>query len=358
MISQKIYFPGVLCPYRLDFVAERAKPGQTTTQYMYPMRKNCFLTTKTQVLAAAKTQVLMAAKTQVLLAVILLMAVFASGCTPQRKLIYLQDKSASRGGPDTMVHPVAPHEKATPPEGSSKHHPDSDDTIAPPTDTHKKTSTRADPAEYRLQPGDILHVRVLTSDPYSPEVINSFDIRRYTKGSGDVGNPDMYLHGHSINLAGYIHLPMVGDVHVAGRTIEEAQEIIREKTTAFLLDAVVSVKLVNFSVTILGEVRRPGTYYLYDHNLTIMDAIGMAGDLTDYGRRQIHIIRQDPGGPVFAKIDITDRRALDSELFYLHPNDLIYVEPHTTKRFGFSQFPFAVVFSAISTGLLLINFFN
>jgi len=323
-------------------------------------------TAKTQEPRARKARLLRATQTQALLAVVLLAVAIVAGCTPQRKLIYLQDKSSSQGKPAEYtqddIRPfdqtTAPQEKSSPTEGPAKHHPTSDGLMLQPAAQHKEPPARANQVEYRLQPGDILHVRVLTSDPYSPEVINSFDIRRYTKGSGDVGNPDMYLHGHSINLAGYIHLPMVGNVHVAGRTIEEAQEIIRKKTTAFLLDAVVSVKLVNFSVTVLGEVRRPGTYYLYDHNLTIMDAIGMAGDLTDYGRRQIHIIRQNPGGPVFAQIDITDRRALDSEVFYLHPNDLIYVEPHTTKRFGFAQFPFAVVFSAISTTLLLINFFN
>ncbi len=257
---------------------------------------------------------------------LMLAAVLLGACTPQGKLTYLQTKSAR----DDAMQARAPEDRRL--QGES--------------------------AEYRLQPGDILHVRVMTADPDAPEVINSFDIRRYTKGTGDAGNPDMYLHGHSVSQSGHIHLPLVGAVHVAGQTLEEARELIREGTSTYLLDAVVSVKLVNFSVTVLGEVRRPGTYYLYDHKLTIMDAIGMAGDLTDYGNRNIHIVRQRMDGPEFSRLDITGRQALASELYHLHPNDLIYVEPHITKRFGFSQFPFAVVFSAISTSLLLINFFN
>lgn len=211
---------------------------------------------------------------------------------------------------------------------------------------------------YRLKPGDILHVRILSSDPDMYDIFNLDVTRRITTRGTEAGDPMMFLYGYTINQEGEIQLPVIGSVKVSGYTLDEVLTIVQKEAANYLVDATVSVKIVNFSVTILGEVRRPGSFYVYDHEFTIMDAIGLAGDLTDYGNRQVHVIRHTDSGVKFDRLDITDRRAVNSELYYLQPNDLVYVEPLVAKRFGFAQFPFGVVFSAISTTLLLINFFN
>ncbi len=246
----------------------------------------------------------------------ILVLAFAS-CTPQSHLVYMQDKQ----------------------------------------DLGIEVPTRME--TYRLKPGDILHVRVMSSDPDANDVFNLDRMQRFTTSrSADIGDPNMFLYGHTITNQGTIQLPVIGKVPVADKTLEEAHTLIQEAAEEYIIDATVSVKIVNFSVTVLGEVRRPGSFYIYDHDFTIMDALGLAGDLTDYGNRDILVVRHTDNGLNFNRINITDRAAVSSEFYYLQPNDLVYVEPLTAKRFGFAQFPFAVLFSAISTTLLLINFFN
>ncbi|MFO7999575.1 MAG: polysaccharide biosynthesis/export family protein, partial [Bacteroidales bacterium] len=236
-------------------------------------------------------------------------------CTPHRQLVYLQDKMDQ--GNDLPVN--------------------IDD--------------------YILKPNDILHIRVSTLDEDAHSLFNMEDLRtmRTTSTTG-LGDLNLYIYGYSITEEGKIQMPVVGEIEVGGLSIDEARATIQEKVEEYLIGATISVKLVNFSVTVLGEVRRPGNYYIFDNGFTIMDAIGLAGDLTDYGNRNINIVRRTADGVKFATLDITDRSAVTSDYFYLQPNDLVYVEPHTVKRLGFAQFPFAVLFSAISTTLLLINF--
>ncbi len=255
----------------------------------------------------------MKTNTKLLIIALLLFA----ACTPQSRLVYMQDKQ----------------------------------------EVGIEVPTRME--TYRLKPGDILHVRVMTPDPDANDVFNlTAAAGQRISGGGAVGDPHMFLYGHTITEQGNISIPVIGSINVGGKTLEEAHDRILERAEEYIIDATVSVKIVNFSVTVLGEVRSPGSFYIYDHDFTIMDAIGLAGDLTDYGNRDILVVRHTDNGLSFNRINITDRTAVSSEFYYLQPNDLVYVEPLTAKRFGFAQFPFAVLFSAISTTLLLINFFN
>ena len=247
--------------------------------------------------------------------VILLFVLFAA-CTPQKRLVYMQD--THQAGDQLPVYV----------------------------------------ADYLIKPGDILHIRVITLDPEAQAMFNMEESRATRTTTGGTGDLNLYIYGYSVNREGYIQMPIVGEIAVAGMSLDLARQAIQEQVDEFLIGATVSVKMVNFSVTVLGEVKRPGNYYVYDNEFTLMDALGLAGDLTDYGNRKVNIIRRTADGVHFASLDITDRRAVTSELYYLQPGDLVYVEPLPAKRAGFAQFPFAVIFSAISTTLLLINFFN
>jgi polysaccharide biosynthesis/export protein len=127
----------------------------------------------------------------------------------------------------------------------------------------------------------------------------------------------------------------------------------------YILQSVVIVKLVNFYVTMLGEVQRPGEYKIYQDELNIFEAISMAGDLTDFANRsQIKLIRQTKQGSEVIDIDLTQRQILASDHYFLMPNDILYVEPLKGKQFTFANFPYAIIFSAISTTLLLVNYFK
>jgi polysaccharide biosynthesis/export protein len=212
--------------------------------------------------------------------------------------------------------------------------------------------------EYLLKPGDILHVRIMSADPAADAIFNLEDNNRMVARTVAVGDPQMFLYGYSINARGEIQLPVLGTIKVSGLSVDSAHSLIQERAAEYIIDATVAVKIVNFSVTVLGEVRAPGTFYVYDHEFTVMGALGLAGDLTDYGNRNIHLVRRTDEGLNFHRLDITDRRAATSELYYLQPNDMIYVEPLLAKRFGFATFPFGVFFSAITTTLLLISYFK
>ena len=245
---------------------------------------------------------------------IIILVLASTSCTPHKKLVYLQHQAEVS---DTLMF------------------------------------SRPD---YLIKPGDILHIRVLTLDEESNLIFNNEETRRMGSGSGGSNNISVFLHGYTVGEDGTVKMPVMGDVRVAGQTIARATKEIEDQIEEYLIGATVVIKLVNFSITVLGEVRRPGNYYIYDNQFSIMDAIGLAGDMTDYGNRQVNIVRQTDQGATFATLDVTDSRAVVSEFYYLQPNDIVYVEPHKVKRLGFAQFPFAVVFSAISTTLLLINF--
>jgi len=216
-----------------------------------------------------------------------------------------------------------------------------------------------DQPEYEIKTGDILHVRVLTLDDESYFLFNNEE-QRLSGGGGarQQNNISIYLNGYAVSQEGDVQIPVVGKIPVAGLTLREATDTITSKIDMYSKGATVIVKLANFSVTVLGEVKKPGNFYIYDNRINLMDAIGLAGDLTDYGNRKIKIARQTSEGIIFGEVDITKRSSVSSEFFFLQPNDVVYVEPLYAKRFGFSQFPFSVLFSAVTTTILLLNLFK
>ena len=245
---------------------------------------------------------------------ILAALLLTTSCIPQRRLTYLQDKHKAGDEVDAGIR------------------------------------------KYKVQTSDILFVRISTSDPEVSVTFNIEEARTYRTATGSVGDPYMYIYGYSVDQEGNIKLPVLGKVRVAGYTLEEIEERILELTKEYLVDATITARLVNFKVTVLGEVNSPGTYNIYDIDFTVMDALGVAGDMTDYGKRRVHVVRKTETGRQFARIDLTDREGVKSEHYYLQPNDLVYVEPMLAKRFALAQFPYSAIFSAISTAILLINF--
>ena len=128
------------------------------------------------------------------------------------------------------------------------------------------------PTDYLIRPNDILHIRVLSLDKESRELFNFDDSRMTTAGYGS--NIGMYIYGYTVNETGDVHLPVVGPVIVGGQTLQQAQQTIQKKVDEYLVGATVSVKMANFMVTVLGEVKNPGTYFVYDNEFTLLDALG------------------------------------------------------------------------------------
>ncbi len=184
---------------------------------------------------------------------------------------------------------------------------------------------------YRLKPGDILHIHIDIPDPEAKKTYNK-DFHSFYVQHTDLGNPTMYVWGYAIDSDGNVDMPEIGKVRVGGLTVDEARIVIKEKVDEHLIGASVSLRLINFSVTILGEIGKQGNYKIFIENPTIMDVIGLAGGFTDYGKRHVTVVRRIDGTHYIGEIDLTDRNAFLSEFYYLQPNDLIYVDQFAAKR--------------------------
>jgi len=211
--------------------------------------------------------------------------------------------------------------------------------------------------DYKIQPKDNIYIRIFSLDE---KTFMFFNKQSTGGGYNDYANDaSIYLNSYSVTTEGYIDFPIVGQVYVKDLTVEQVKNVLQQLINEYLNETTVVVKMVNFNITIVGEVARPGQYKIYQDEVTIFEAFSMAGDLTDFANRnKIALIRGTKGGSKVYYLDLTSDKILISEFYYLMPGDIIYISPLKIKQWGFSAFPYAVVFTAISTALLLINYFK
>jgi len=202
------------------------------------------------------------------------------------------------------------------------------------------------PVKHLLQAGDVLHVKILG---VQEESFNIFNIEN-NANNAQTTSANLFMNGFTINSKGFIEVPTIGSVEIAGLTIEEAKNKIQSKADKFLINSTVIVKHINFEITVLGEVNRPGTYTVYKDNMTIFEALGLAGDITDFGDRTA--IKRVRGTQVDV-LNITQQGVLGSSDFYLKANDVIYVDPLNSVRMRNSKAQ--IYLSAISSIGLIAN---
>jgi polysaccharide export outer membrane protein len=209
---------------------------------------------------------------------------------------------------------------------------------------------------YRLQPRDVLSVRVKALDTESSEYFNLQSANAFF----NYNQATAYVNGYSIDEKGNIDLPEAGPVNVAGLTINEAQAKIQKSFAVYLKKATIVVKLVSFKITVLGEVNNPGHYYIYNNQATLLEGLGLAGDMTDFGNREnITLVRQTDTGLGAVLINLKDAKVLSSQFYYLQPNDVVYVQPLKAKNTRSNLNALNILsigFGAISSLILLLNF--
>lgn len=220
------------------------------------------------------------------------------------------------------------------------------------------------PTEYRLKPGDILYVSIKSISPevnalFNPEsgmeagsrVSSANEYSKYTSPSG------AYLYGFEIYSDGNIKLPMLGKIHLSEQTLSDAEKIVQKRADEFLNDAVVKVKLLNFKITVTGEVRNPGTYYNYNNSISVIEALAMASGNTDFASiKHINVIRRFPNGNKSYFIDLSKKDIYKSEAFFLQPNDYIIVQPDKYKNFQLNSQAYSLIFSSISIMISVLGF--
>jgi len=168
-----------------------------------------------------------------------------------------------------------------------------------------------------------------------------------------------YIRSIVINDSGFVTIPIVGKLYLKNKTIIEATDLIQIEVNKYLIKGSVIIKLVNFKISVLGEVKKPNTFFANTDYLNILQAIGLAGDLTDYGNRNnVKVIRTYSDSTVIKIVDLTSSELLKSEYYILQPNDIVYVEPNKAKSFGTNPFPIATMISIISTTVLIYKLFQ
>lgn len=216
------------------------------------------------------------------------------------------------------------------------------------------------PSEYILKTGDILYVSIKSISPevnllFNPESSmegnNSQGYMKYNTPSG------AYLFGFEIDGDGNIKLPMLGKIKVSGVSLSQVENVVQKKTDEFLKDAIVKVKLLNFKVTVTGEVRSPGIYYNYNNSITVIEALAMANGNTDFATiNKIMVVRPFPEGNKTYILDLSYKSIYLSEAFYLQPNDYIIVQPDKYKNFQLNSQAYSLVFSSMSILLAVLGF--
>ncbi len=187
----------------------------------------------------------------------------------------------------------------------------------------------------RIMPKDQLTISVNTVNPEASEPFNLVVRATYTQGrslSSSYGSLMPYL----VDNEGFINYPMVGKIQVAGLTKRECEKLILDKIRPYLADdtnPVVTVQMSSYSVSVLGEVNRPGSFQVAREKISILEALAQAGDLTIYGvRDRVKLIREDgTGKKEVHELNLMDANIINSPYYYLQQNDIVYVEPNKVK---------------------------
>ena len=217
-----------------------------------------------------------------------------------------------------------------------------------------KLSIPVIPNEYKIQPNDVLSIKVQSKDP---EQATFFNVRTVENRNMDANPASLFLTGYTVDPEGMINLAIVGEQKVGGLTIEKARDKIQLEMDKYLVNSLVSAKLTSFRISVVGDVRNPGINYIYNNQATIFEGLSAAGDLNVTAKRNnIKLIRRKGDESIVVSLDLTDPAIIQSPYYFLQPNDVLYVD---RSKPGIAQSNlglFSLVLSAITTTILVLNF--
>ncbi|WP_242502125.1 polysaccharide biosynthesis/export family protein [Flagellimonas olearia] len=169
-----------------------------------------------------------------------------------------------------------------------------------------------------------IHISTLDAEASAP-----FNLFRGAEEGGIRAEQVNYL----VDKNGEIDFPVIGKVKIEGLSPSETKELLREKLADYLKDPIINIRIRNFTVTVMGAVSRPGTYPVNGEKISIMEALGLAGDITIKGRRDnVMVLRDFDGAKVYNRINLNSKEALKSPVYYLTQNDVVYVEPNKSGK--------------------------
>lgn len=243
---------------------------------------------------------------------ILGLLIFFSSCIPQSKIEYLQSDNKF----DTFNAPI--------------------------------------PDNIKIKPNDQLLINVTSFDDIS---FNYFESQR--SGSALNGSNELSLASvaYAVDQQGFINFPILGNFHLGGLTLKEAGNKLKEALSSYFNQPNVDIRYAFKTITILGEVNAPGKYIYTKPQLTVLEALGYAGDINIHGnRKDVSLIRKVDTNIVKHHIDLTDEEMVFEDYYYIQPDDVIYVRPRKSVTWREISTPITLLFSSISTTLLVIRF--
>lgn len=247
----------------------------------------------------------------------LLMAMLFASCVPQEKMLYLKEAQMA-------------------------------------TENRSINYVNERSVDYKLQPGDNLYIRF--NNATDDRGISSLN-GEYSRVS--TSDASIYLQSYTIDEEGFIELPLIGKVELRNLTVDEAKARLQTEIDKYVNQTTIIVKLSNFNLTVLGEVRTPGMYKVYQSQINLFEAISLAGNMTNFAKNEeVRIIRQTETGSEIVTVNMGSADILSSPYYYLKPNDIIYVEPLKIKQWGFTTFPYSTVFSIVSLAITLYALFR
>ena len=215
--------------------------------------------------------------------------------------------------------------------------------------------------EPKIQPDDVLGISVNSINPQATAIFNMQGNNAQLaplSNAGTItssGQNNAALNGYLVSKQGVIDFPVLGKLEVTGLTTSQLSDTLTGKLDQYLKDPIVNVRLLNYKVTVLGEVNRPASYSITSERITLVDAIGMAGDLTIDGKREnVLLIREENGERKFIRLDLNSSTLFESPYYYLKQNDIVYIEPSKSKAQSSAQSTFRFIGISLSVISLLI----
>lgn len=213
--------------------------------------------------------------------------------------------------------------------------------------------------DYRLKTSDELYIQISSMDDITTNQFTGIGGVSQSVYSSTLTPYGASLISYTIDKEGNLNMPVIGKLFVKDKTTTEVSNMLKESLTNILNQPLVTVKLVNRYVSVLGEVKLPGHYVFSQDKITIFDAISLAGDINDFGnRKEVVLTRNENGQNIKININLTQSDILSSNYYYLRPNDIIYVKPLRKKFWDLRQFPYSIILSTVTTAILVYSVAN
>ncbi|WP_239691912.1 polysaccharide biosynthesis/export family protein [Hymenobacter coccineus] len=217
-------------------------------------------------------------------------------------------------------------------------------------------TTTENNSEIRVQPNDLLSIRLTSLNPESNALFN----RGIIQSNGNALNADSGpTEGYLVDKDGFVNFPVLGKVMLGGLTKEEAINKMTNQIQQFVKSPIVTIQLLNFKITVIGEVNKPSTFIVPGQRINILEALGLAGDMTPYGKREnILLVREKDGVRSTTRLNLNDKELLNSPYFYLQQNDVVYIEPDRLKEVQASTNTRTITLATMAISIAVALIFN